>query len=238
MNKQTLLRAGVLALMFCAGIAAVRIWDAWRTPTPAEPVRMPGSESLLIVDMKGAAEPEGVVDVSEPEYVDDSQVPSQLTKIKVQGLARVVSRSGDEIDAPSEEEPRQPVVLGDVDHTAVPSATAPVKMDPSAEKSNMSMIDAPVQVRVIKTLDDYKKFKQKARGKYPSADFSKDYIVVLESASNLPDKVFEIQDVQEKDGKMLVIYRVNIFGLDQKTNTHSAVRIDKRDLPVELKQVL
>ena len=161
MNKQTLLRAGVLALMFCAGIAAVRIWDAWRTPTPAEPVRMPGSESLLIVDMKGAAEPEGVVDVSEPEYVDDSQVPSQLTKIKVQGLARVVSRSGDEIDAPSEEEPRQPVVLGDVDHTAVPSATAPVKMDPSAEKSNMSMIDAPVQVRVIKSLDDYKKFKQK-----------------------------------------------------------------------------
>ena len=77
-----------------------------------------------------------------------------------------------------------------------------------------------------------------ARGKYPTADFSKDYVVVLESNSNLPDKVFEIQDVQEENGKMVIIYRVNIFGLDQKTNTHSAVRIEKRDLPIELKQVL
>jgi hypothetical protein len=42
----------------------------------------------------------------------------------------------------------------------------------------------------------------------------------------------------ETTAKMQVINRVNIFGLDQKTNTHSAVRIDKRDLPVELKQVL
>ena len=40
------------------------------------------------------------------------------------------------------------------------------------------------------------------------------------------------------DGKILVTYRVNVFGLDKKINTHSAVRIAKRDLPIELKQVL
>ena len=53
-----------------------------------------------------------------------------------------------------------------------------------------------------------------------------------------PDKVFEIQDVVEQNGKMVVLYRVNIFGMDKKTNTHSVVRVAKRNLPVELKQVL
>lgn len=236
MNKKTLAAAGVLVLAFLAGLATMRIWDAYHMPRPAESAQIPGSDSLLVVDMKGASEPEGVVDVAEPAYVDDSSVPSQLSKIKVQGLAQVVSRSGTVIEPPEGEED-SPVVLGNVDRNAVPSATAPVAVDANAQ-SNISMIEAPAKARVIKTLDEYKAFKRTARGKYPEANFAKDYVVVLESESNLPDKVFEIQDVQEENGKMVVIYRVNIFGLDQKTNTHSAVRIDKRDLPVVLKQVL
>lgn len=237
MNKKTLMTAGVLVLVFLAGVATMRIWDAYHAPKPMPAGQMPGSDSLLLVDMGDATEPEGIMLVEEPEYVDDSKVPSQLSKIKMKGLDRVISRSGTVVEAP-EEEDDSPVVLGNVDRTAVPSATAPKPLDPADVKSNMSMIDAPVKARIIKTLEDYKAFKRNARGKYPSADFSKDYIVVLESTSNLPDKVFEIQDVQEQNGKMVVIYRVNIFGLDQKTNTHSAVRIAKRDLPVELKQVL
>lgn len=236
MNKKNLILAGAFVLVFVAGVVSMRVWDASRAASALQGAEVPDSDSLLIVDMNEAAEPEGVVVVSVPEYVDDSAVPSQLSKIKVQGLKQVISRSGGSIDAPQNDGDSSPVVLGNVDRTAVPSATA--QPAPAPSDSKISMIEAPVQVRLIKTLGDYKAFKRTARGKYPSADFTKDYIVVLESTSNLPDKVFEIQDVLEENGKMRVIYRVNIFGLDQKTNTHSAVRIDKRDLPIELKQVL
>ena len=229
---------GIVVLAFLAGLATMRLWNSMgQANSTAAQANIPPSESLLMVDMGEADEPEGVVAVAEPLYVDDSTIPSQLSKIKVQGLARVISRSGTSINAP-EEEQDDAVVLGDVDRAAVPTATAPKKLDSSETDTKISMIEAPVQARVIKNLEEYKKFKRTARGKYPEANFSKDYVVVLESTSNLPDKVFEIQEVQEIDGKILVIYRVNIFGLDQKTNTHSAVRVDKRDLPIELKQVL
>ena len=100
------------------------------------------------------------------------------------------------------------------------------------------MINAPVKARVIKSTADYKKFKQSARGEYPQVDFNKQMVVVLESDSNLPDKVFEIDDVQTQDGHLLVLYRVNIFGLDKKINTHSAKAVQKSVLPLTLKQVL
>ena len=61
---------------------------------------------------------------------------------------------------------------------------------------------------------------------------------MLESASNLPDKVFEIQNVKEENGQWVVKYRVSVFGLDKKTNTHSATVIKKKNLPIVLKQVL
>ena len=57
-------------------------------------------------------------------------------------------------------------------------------------------------------------------------------------ASNLPDKAFEIVSINEENGKRLVTYRINVFGLDKKVNTHSAKTVDKKDLPLELKQVL
>lgn len=100
------------------------------------------------------------------------------------------------------------------------------------------MLSAPVKVRLIKSTDEYKEFKKIARGKYPQVDFNKQMVVVLESDSNLPDKVFEIQDVQAKDGKLLITYRVNIFDLDSKLNTHTAKAVAKSSLSVELKQVL
>lgn len=238
MNKKNLMLAGAFVLVFLAGVASMRVWDSMRKDVAPQQEAMAGSDSLLIVDMDKASEPEGVVAVEEPQYVDDADLPSQLSKIKVQGLDRVITRSGSAVDAPQEQEEDEPVYLGDVDGSHMRLKSAPTKVSASDSDSKISMIEAPVKVRVIKNLQEYKDFKRIARGKYPTANFAKDYIVVLESTSNLPDKVFEIQDVQKDNGKMRVIYRVNIFGLDQKTNTHSAVRIDKCDLPVELKQVL
>lgn len=105
------------------------------------------------------------------------------------------------------------------------------------EESHISLIDAPVKHLLITNTEEYKAFKNIARGSYPVADFDKQMVVVLESDSALPDKVFEIQSAEEKDGKLVVCYRVNIFGLDKKTNTHSALALAKTEAPVELKQV-
>ncbi len=106
------------------------------------------------------------------------------------------------------------------------------------QESKVSMIAVPVNYVLIKNTADYKAFKTRARGSYPAADFNKQMVVVLESQSDFPDNVFEIDSARVVDGKLVVAYRVNVFGLDKKTNTHAAVLVDKTSAPLELKQVL
>lgn len=231
--KKNLLSAGILIVVFLAGVAAMRVWDVYRLAR-AENNTVPvhATDSLLTINMKNADVPEGVTVVEEPDYVESS-VPSQLSKINIPGMEKIYTRSGRVVTPEEEDEDSETVV--DLTHTSTPSSDEPAAPEP---KSSISMINAPVAVKLIKTADEYKAFKRTARGSYPVADFSKQDVLVLESTSNLPDKVFEIQSVREEDGKMVVTYRVSVFGLDKKTNTHSAVLILKRDLPVELKQVV
>lgn len=231
--KKNLLSVGVLVVVFLAGVAAMRVWDTYqasRAVNDAVPVQ--ATDSLLTINMEEAAMPEGVTVLEEPDYVESS-VPSQLSKIKVEGVDKIISRSGHVITP--EEEGKATETVVDLTNTSTPTADAPAAQE---LKSNISMINAPVSAKLIKTAEEYKAFKRVARGSYPAADFSKQDVLVLESTSNLPDKVFEIQSVREEDGKMMVSYRVSVFGLDKKTNTHSAVLIQKRNLPMELKQVL
>lgn len=237
--KKNIFLAVSFILVFLAGTVSVRVWDAYKTALAEEqaasaPSQVSDTDSLFIANMDGATTPEGVEVIEEPSVVDDSAIPSQLTKIKLEGVAQVVSRTGTVVKN-KEEENDNPVQLPGDD--LVPSQTGTLQQIPATE-SKISMIEAPAKVKLIKSSAEYKAFKRVARGSYPAANFKEDYIVVLESTSNLPDKVFEIQDVVLQDGKMVVIYRVNIFGLDGKTNTHTAVRIAKTDLPIELKQVL
>lgn len=224
-------------LVFLAGTVTMRVWDSYQASLPQEEVsassQAGSTDSLLIVDMEGATTPEGVVEVEQNPLIDDSSIPSQLSKIKLEGISQIVSRSGTVVKG--NEEDNTTVQLAGDGRAVVPSGTA--QQMPEGD-SKISMIEAPAAVKLIKSSAEYKAFKRVARGSYPAANFKEDYIVVLESTSNLPDKVFEIQDVVLQDGKMVVLYRVNIFGLDGKTNTHSAVRIAKTDLPIELKQVL
>ena len=231
-TKKNLLSAGILIVVFLAGVASMRVWDVYRLSRAEKAVPVLATDSLLTIDMKDASEPEGVIVVEKPDYVE-SDVPSQLSKINVPGMETIITRSGRAVTPEGEEENPETVV--DLTHTSTPSADEPAGPEP---KSSISMINAPVAAKLIKTADEYKAFKRTARGSYPKADFSKQDVLVLESTSNLPDKVFEIESVREEDGKMLVTYRVSVFGLDKKTNTHSAVLILKRDLPIKLKQVL
>lgn len=236
--KQNIRLIIAFILVFLAGVAVMRVWDVYRFAKEREnAVPLHPTDSLLAINFKDASVPEGVTELEDLDYVEIS-VPSQLSKISVPGMEKVISRSGQVIEVNSDEERAETstaVDLSNVQNVRLPSGTQQPVAEP---KSAISMINAPVAARLIKTAEEYKAFKRTARGKYPSANFATDNVLVLESTSNLPDKVFEIQDVREESGKMVVIYRVNVFGLDKKTNTHSAVLIQKRDLPLELKQVL
>ena len=107
-----------------------------------------------------------------------------------------------------------------------------------AEGGQIAMISAPVRWLVIRDSDGYKQFKRRARGGYPTVDFAKQMLIVLESDSNFPDNVFEIVSAEKQDGALVVSYRVNVLGLDKKINSHSVLPVDKAQLPIELKQVL
>jgi len=104
--------------------------------------------------------------------------------------------------------------------------------------SQIVMITAPVKFSVIRDLEAYKAFKRTARGSYPTVDFAKEMIIVLESDSNFPDNIFEIVSADKQDGALIVSYRVNVLGLSKKINSHSVLPVQKTQLPVELKQVL
>lgn len=239
MNKKTVLLGLSFVAVFALGMLIMYFIarsGASAALEEAEPMPLaPAGASVQVVDMKGASAAEGVVEVKEPEYVDSAAISSQLSKIKVEGMTGIVLRMTD----PSEEE--RPVKTTSVtlpDGASVVSTGVQPAPAAAGEESKITMINAPVKARVIKSTADYKKFKQSARGEYPQVDFNKQMVVVLESDSNLPDKVFEIEDVQTKDGQLVVLYRVNIFGLDKKINTHSAKSVAKQNLPVKLKQVL
>lgn len=193
------------------------------TPTPLPPlVKVPGTAS------------------GSSQYRDN--MPSQLNKIE--GIAGIVPKS--------EQTPR-PDTSND---WLLEEAKGPVSIDRNltgtekggmieessdvfaTDESHISMIAVPVKTLLIQSQPEYRKFKTRAKGTYPQVDFSKNMLIVLESDSNLPDKVFEIRSAKEQDGKLAVEYAVNVFGLDKKINTHAVAVVKKTGAPLDLVQVL
>ncbi len=243
-------------VLFLAGGWFFTALPRWRAPQgEVEEMYTTDGESLGIFDnipAEDLAAAEAVAayglnqDVTLPEdqasanRKDGSTLPSQIVLTQwedIQGVAPVEKKEKDEFE--EERRPSQPVNLnltGDEKTAAVGADIA--NEAEGTEESKISMIKAPVKHRLIKDSEDYKRFKTVARGSYPEVNFKKQMILVLESDSNLPDKVFEIQSAAAKDGKLHVKYRVNVFDLDKKINTHEVIVLDKTDLPVELEQIL
>lgn len=254
MSKKSILLGLSLLAACAAGLGAVHLLFP-SSPAENEPLQeeeevwvapVSASSSIATVNMEKAALVEGLteVDPEETSWESASQMPSQLSKIKVAGIVGVAPKpTPEEQEAQAQEQ--QPgfipieVIQKMVKKSAsVPSVSQPQEAAAADEASSITMLKAPVKVRLIKNTQDYKKFKTVARGKYPQVDFNRQMIVVLESDSNLPDKVFEIQKAETKNGKIEVTYRVNVFGLEDKLNTHSVHVVQKSTLPVELKQVI
>ena len=243
MNKSSIgwmLAVGGLA--FVVGVALTQGWHMYRArEDKALFDTLKESPSVWLMDMENASMPEGVTPAQEPQEAKVLTVPSQLSKIDLPEVQTVISRSGAEFTLPGGEEKNAAnpvVVLPTLDDTAVTGGKLAALTPVEAGESKISMIEAPVEVQKITSLEQYRQFKRQARGSYPEVDFAKQNILVLQSTSNLPDKVFEIQTVVDEKGKRIITYRVSVFGLNQKTNTHSVAVVDKKDLPLELKQVL
>ena len=232
----------LFVLAVVAGAGLMRWWDVSHGIKEAAQMQaifeaQPNTDSVLDVNLQAAQLAEGVAEKeaapSGPQKGSD--LPTQLSPINLEGVSEVYAYKKPEAKNELAEELASKQAPAPVDLSGV-SGQVPAATDNAqqAMPSNITMIEVPVKARVIATGADYKQFKQTARGSYPAADFDTEQVVVLESQSNLPDKVFEIADVRQ----MVVLYRVNVFGLDEKTNTHSAAKMPKTDLPVVLKQVL
>ena len=235
MKKSKLIFLWVLT--FAAGaLVGGSVMALWPHPQVVCPACHVGPQAqLLLAQLEEAGLPDGLREASneEPVLKSSAEIPSQLVRMD---LPEDIVIGGEA--APSQEPEARPagVVLSDGQNTVVLHAQKPAQR--AADGTNITMIEAPVQVKRIKTLDEYKAFKREARGSYPTADFSQEEVLVLESASNLPDKVFEIVDITPKGDSLQVRYRVNVFGLGDKVNTHSAQKIEKTGKPVVLEQIL
>lgn len=246
MNLTKILRQLIICTVaFVAGAVCMQWWNMRQArQDKAFLGTLEETESVFVRDMTQADEADGVSDAQTPQMAAPLTVPSQLSKIEVPDVQTVLPRSGAEFAPNSEEETKPESTLPVLDITSRVAVGTTVQVptvsstQTAVTESKISMIEAPVEAVLIKSLEEYRDFKRRARGSYPEVDFTKEHVLVLESASNLPDKVFEIQTVADEGGKRIVTYRVSVFGLDKKTNTHSVAIVDKADVPLELKQVL
>ncbi|ACC98691.1 hypothetical protein Emin_1139 [Elusimicrobium minutum Pei191] len=125
------------------------------------------------------------------------------------------------------------------DPDTMPETILPIKEDAElAQERSITMLTAPVDYKIISTAAEYAAFKKTAKGKYPSVDFNKQSVVILESKSNLPDNIFEIAEVRAEGGKDIVDFRVNILGLKNKPESHTYKVVNRKIKKVELNQIL
>lgn len=199
------------------------------------------SEDMAAAEAVAAASLQEEIVLPEDKKIirlDGTKLPSQIALTDVSEIAGV---------APKEQSSEQnentkksaPLELGLTGTEVASVASQQIPSRPADdEQSQITLIAAPVKHFLIQNQTEYKAFKNKARGSYPTVDFKKQALVVLESDSNLPDNVFELISAEEKDGELVVTYRVNVFRLDKKINSHTVLPINKTQAPIQLKQVL
>ena len=231
-------------LLWCLTIVAVGILSSvltglfYKNRAAGAPA---AAREMALIDWSEAELPEDT-QAADPEapVLDAQQLPSQLTSIHLPDVAAVRKPSDPSEIAAQEGAPAKEVVPLDLKNgqTVVVPLDGAQTEDAQAQESARVMIQAPVRYKLINTLEEYKAFKRKARGSYPDVNFAANRLLVLESDSNLPDNLFEIVDVTREGEKVLVTYRVNIIGLNEKTNTHSVKVLKKSNREIELKQIL
>lgn len=240
MNKD--IKIGWLVSLLAAMVLGAwlgKIYERKHCPSRCPSRVAHSGQQAVLPDLRGAELPQGMEEFDQSQMHSAEEIPSQLVPINLPNVKSVEKPSlpGEESAAWVPSSAPSPIVLQQGRQTVVPLPSTPVN-SVDGEETKITMIEAPVKLKTIKTLEEYKTFKRSAKGKYPDVDFSKNMVLVLESDSNLPDNMFEIVDVQAHDDDLLLTYRVSIIGLHEKTNTHSVKWVKKSNKKVVLKQVL
>ncbi|MDR0953189.1 MAG: hypothetical protein LBM71_03245 [Elusimicrobiota bacterium] len=102
--------------------------------------------------------------------------------------------------------------------------------------SRFTMILAPVKYHLIKTAAQYSSFKKQHSGNYPAVNFKKDMILLLESDGQLSNGFFQIKTVSDKETEILVDYRVNIIGSDDRADAMAYQILPKSNKKITLTQ--
>lgn len=110
--------------------------------------------------------------------------------------------------------------------------------DPTLEKEKITMIKAAAKYQLIKTAQEYQKVKDSLSLNNEKIDFSKDMLVLVESAGNLNDGFFQIKNIENNGQEIIVSYSFNIIGAKDRVDKISAQKTAKSNLPVVLQQVL
>ncbi|WP_428065724.1 hypothetical protein [Candidatus Proelusimicrobium volucris] len=113
-----------------------------------------------------------------------------------------------------------------------------VALADSTELPNrITMIRAPARFSLISSAADYKKYKAENKGEYPSVDFKKERIVFVESDSMLSNGFFQVADYEDTPDKIIVRYRVNIFGAEKRDGRAPYIIIPFGDKKVAIEQI-
>ena len=186
------------------------------------------------LQLREIAEPEEQV----PTHQDGRLLPSQVMLTDLTDIAGVAPKEEPLAQETSATAPKVAAELNLTGDEVAGLAAPALPAMQAGEQTQISMIAAPVKYFIIRNTEEYKEFKRRARGSYPEVDFGKQMLVVLESDSNLPDNVFEIVQAEDKEESLIVSYRVNVFKLDKKLNSHAVLPVTKTTSAVQLKQVL
>ncbi len=124
------------------------------------------------------------------------------------------------------------------EQTDYDNATVHYIEDPSMVKEKISMIQAPAKYKIIKDAKEYQKVKDTISLEEEKIDFSKEMLILLQSAGNLNDGFFQIKNIENNGKEIIVSYSFNIIGAKDRVDKISAQKTAQSSLPVVLQQVL
>ena len=110
--------------------------------------------------------------------------------------------------------------------------------DPTLVKEKISMIKAPAKYRIINNAQEYQKVKNSLSLENEKVDFSKEMLILVESASKLDNGFFQIKNIENNGKEIIVSYVFNIIGAKDRVDKISAQKTAKSNLPIVLQQVL
>lgn len=166
-----------------------------------------------------------------PKYnkrVQDPQTMSDLFKADKDVMDEELSNTPGELLYRSDETPKSSLDNSEISYIE----------DPQIEKERITMIKAPAKYEIIQTAADYQRIKDLLSEDLGKIDFSKDMLILVESAGNLNDAFFQIKDIKNTEKEIVVFYVFNIIGAKDRVGKISAQKTSKSNLPIVLQQVL